>query len=54
MQAGGSYGAFVAAHFASRDPDRTLGAVPVDGADPYDWLDEAMEQRIRKLFRRMG
>ena len=26
----------------------------VDGAYPYDWLDEAMEQRIRKLFRRMG
>ena len=23
-------------------------------AYPYDWLDEAMEQRIRKLFRRMG
>ncbi len=23
-------------------------------AYPYDWLDEAMEQRIRKLFRRLG
>jgi hypothetical protein len=31
-----------------------VGAVLVDGAYPYDWLDEAMEQRIRKLFRRMG
>lgn len=31
-----------------------LTAVLVDGAEPYDWLDEAMEQRIRKLFRRMG
>jgi hypothetical protein len=31
-----------------------LGVVLVDGAYPYDWLDEAMEQRIRKLFRRMG
>ncbi|WP_331744999.1 alpha/beta hydrolase (plasmid) [Streptomyces sp. NBC_01136] len=51
---GWSYGAFVAAHWASRNPDRTLGAVLVDGAYPYDWLDEAMEQRIRKLFRRMG
>jgi pimeloyl-ACP methyl ester carboxylesterase len=51
---GWSYGAFVAAHWASRNPDRTVGAVLVDGAYPYDWLDEAMEQRIRKLFRRMG
>ncbi|GAA2760118.1 alpha/beta fold hydrolase [Actinopolymorpha rutila] len=51
---GWSYGAVVAAHWAGRNPDRTLGAVLVDGAFPYDWLDEAMEQRIRKLFRRMG
>ncbi|GAB3804606.1 alpha/beta fold hydrolase [Micromonospora zhanjiangensis] len=51
---GWSYGAVVAAHWASRNPDRALGAVLVDGAFPYDWLDEAMEQRIRKLFRRMG
>ena len=51
---GWSYGAVVAAHWASRNPDRTLGAVLVDGAYPYDWLDEAMEQRIRKLFRRMS
>jgi pimeloyl-ACP methyl ester carboxylesterase len=52
--AGWSYGALVAAHWASRHPDRTVGAVLVDGAYPYDWLDEAMEQRIRKLYRRMG
>jgi pimeloyl-ACP methyl ester carboxylesterase len=51
---GWSYGAFVAAHWASRNPDRTVGAVMVDGAQPYNWLDEAMEQRIRKLFRRMS
>ncbi|WP_431953403.1 alpha/beta fold hydrolase [Actinacidiphila sp. bgisy167] len=51
---GWSYGAFVAAHWASRYPDRTLGAVMVDGAQPYDWLDEAMEQRIRKTFRRLN
>jgi pimeloyl-ACP methyl ester carboxylesterase len=51
---GWSYGAFVAAHWASRNPDRTLGAVLVEGAQPYDWLDEAMEQRIRKTFRRMS
>ena len=51
---GWSYGAFVAAHWASRNPDRALGAVLVDGAYPYDWLDEAMEQRIRKQFRRLG
>ena len=51
---GWSYGAFVAAHWAGRNPGRTVGAVLVDGAFPYDWLDEAMEKRIRKLFRRLG
>ncbi|MFI6758551.1 alpha/beta fold hydrolase [Micromonospora sp. NPDC050417] len=51
---GWSYGAVVGAHWASRNPERAMGAVLVDGAFPYDWLDEAMEQRIRKLFRRMG
>jgi pimeloyl-ACP methyl ester carboxylesterase len=51
---GWSYGAVVAAHWASRNPDRTWGAVLVDGAFPHDWLDEAMEQRIRKLFKRIG
>ncbi|HYN95305.1 MAG TPA: alpha/beta fold hydrolase [Pilimelia sp.] len=51
---GWSYGAVVAAHWASRNPDRTVGAVLVDGAFPYDWLDEAMEQRFRKLYRRLG
>ncbi|GHJ16417.1 alpha/beta fold hydrolase [Micromonospora sp. AKA38] len=51
---GWSYGAVVGAHWAERNPDRAIGAVLVDGAFPYDWLDEAMEQRIRKLFRRLG
>jgi pimeloyl-ACP methyl ester carboxylesterase len=51
---GWSYGAFVAAHWASRNPDRTVGAVLVEGAQPYDWLDEAMEQRIRKTFKRLN
>ncbi|MFD2764443.1 alpha/beta fold hydrolase [Micromonospora eburnea] len=51
---GWSYGAVVGAHWVGRNPDRALGAVLVDGAFPHDWLDEAMEQRIRKLFRRMG
>ncbi|MGY4923265.1 alpha/beta fold hydrolase [Streptomyces sp. 900105755] len=51
---GWSYGAVVAAHWAGRNPERALGAVLVDGAFPYDWLDEAMEVRIRQLFRRLG
>ena len=51
---GWSYGAFVGAHWASRNPDRALGAVLVDGAQPYDWLTDEMEQRIRKMFRRMN
>lgn len=50
---GWSYGAFVAAHWASTNPERALGAVLVEGAEPYDWLDDAMEARIRTLFRRM-
>ncbi|MEU7634225.1 hypothetical protein AB0C34_30350 [Nocardia sp. NPDC049220] len=37
-------GAVVAAHWASRNPDRAVGAILVDGAFPYDWLDEAMER----------
>ncbi|PWK66076.1 alpha/beta hydrolase family protein [Streptomyces sp. CG 926] len=51
---GWSYGAFVGAHWASRNPDRALGAVLVDGAQPYDWLSEEMEQGIRRFFRRMA
>lgn len=51
---GWSYGAVVGAHWASRNPGRALGAVLVDGAFPHDWLDEAMAQRIRKMFRRMN
>ncbi|WP_329112948.1 alpha/beta fold hydrolase [Streptomyces sp. NBC_01465] len=51
---GWSYGSFVGAHWVGRNPERALGAVLVDGAQPNDWLDEAMEQRIRKQFKRMG
>lgn len=51
---GWSYGAVVAAHWAARNPERTIGAVLVDGAFPYDWMDDAMEQRIRKLFKRLN
>jgi pimeloyl-ACP methyl ester carboxylesterase len=51
---GWSYGAVVAAHWAARNPGRTIGVVLVDGAFPYDWLDDAMEQRIRRMFRRMN
>ncbi|MET0842680.1 MAG: alpha/beta hydrolase [Mycetocola sp.] len=50
---GWSYGAFVAAHWASRNPNRAIGAVLVDGAQPHDWLTDDMEQGIRKLFRRL-
>ncbi|MGW0477347.1 alpha/beta fold hydrolase [Streptomyces coeruleorubidus] len=54
LMVGWSYGAVVGAHWAERNPERAVGAVLVDGAFPYDWLDEAMERRIRKLFRRLG
>lgn len=51
---GWSYGAFIAAHWASRNPDRAIGAVLVDGAQPSDWLDEVTEDGTRKMFRRMS
>lgn len=51
---GWSYGAFVAAHWASRNPDRAVGAVMVDGAQPYDWFDESMVPGMRKLWRRLA
>lgn len=53
LVAGWSYGAFVAAHWAGGNPTRAVGAVLVDGAQPYNWLDDAMEARIRKLFKRL-
>jgi pimeloyl-ACP methyl ester carboxylesterase len=51
---GWSYGAFVGAHWASRNPDRCLGAVLVDGAQPYDWLTDELEQRMLRMFKRMS
>jgi pimeloyl-ACP methyl ester carboxylesterase len=51
---GWSYGAFVAAHWASRNPGRTVGAVLVDGAQPYDWIDEIDIEKMRRLWRRLS
>lgn len=52
---GWSYGAFIGAHWVSRNPDRAIGAVLVDGAQPSDWMGgEITEEGIRKLFRRMS
>jgi pimeloyl-ACP methyl ester carboxylesterase len=51
---GWSYGAFVAAHWTSRNPDRTVGAVLVDGAQPYDWIDEIDIEKMRRLWRRLS
>ncbi|GAB2714440.1 alpha/beta fold hydrolase [Nocardia thraciensis] len=51
---GWSYGAFVAAHWASRNPDRTVGAVLVDGAQPHDWIDEIDIEGMRKMWRRLS
>ncbi|GAA2211250.1 hypothetical protein GCM10009850_067090 [Nonomuraea monospora] len=47
---GWSYGAPVALHWASRNPDRVAGVVSVDGAYPYDF--SYAEERIRRLWRR--
>ncbi len=48
---GWSYGAFVGAHWASRNPDRAVGAVLIDGAQPSDWVDEVSKEGIRKTFK---
>lgn len=50
---GWSYGATLAMHWAHRNPERTLAVVAVDGAMPYDWVDDAARARLRALFRRM-
>ncbi len=51
---GWSYGAPVALHWASRNPDRVLGVVSVDGAYPCDFTDPVTVERIRRLWRRSG
>jgi pimeloyl-ACP methyl ester carboxylesterase len=48
---GWSYGATVAPHWASRNPDRALGVVSVDGAYPHDYPD-APPERVRRFWRR--
>lgn len=48
---GWSYGAAVAVHWTSRNPDRTLGVVPVDGAYPHDYPD-APPERVRQFWHR--
>ncbi|GII94163.1 alpha/beta fold hydrolase [Sinosporangium siamense] len=53
LAVGWSYGAFVAAHWASRNPDRAMGAVLVDGAQPHDWVKDGMEEGALKMFQRM-
>ncbi|MGW1738390.1 alpha/beta fold hydrolase [Nocardia sp. NPDC001965] len=49
---GWSSGAFVAAHWTSSNPDRAVGAVLVEGAQPHNWIDEIDIEGMRKLWRR--
>jgi pimeloyl-ACP methyl ester carboxylesterase len=49
---GWSYGALLGVVWASRNPDRTVGVVGVDGPFPCGWTDEASHEYIRKGFRR--
>ncbi len=53
---GWSYGAAIALHWGTRNPERIAGAVSVDGAYPYDAFasGELTEEYIRKLFRKLG
>ncbi|MBU3067110.1 alpha/beta hydrolase [Nocardia sp. NEAU-G5] len=57
---GWSYGAALAVHWATRNPDRIAGVVMVDGGYPWDYLAtvdngdrEAGKAEIRRLFRTM-
>lgn len=50
---GWSYGATLAMNWAQRNPHRARGVVAVDGAMPYDWIDDDARVRLRTLFRRM-
>lgn len=55
---GWSYGAALALHWSTRNPDRVAGVVMVDGGYPWDYLatvdggPEAGKEHIRKLFHR--
>jgi pimeloyl-ACP methyl ester carboxylesterase len=51
---GWSYGAFLATHWASRNPERCLGAILVDGAQPYNWMTEEMASGMRKFFKKLN
>ncbi|MGW1984927.1 alpha/beta fold hydrolase [Streptomyces collinus] len=57
---GWSYGAALALHWSTRNPDRLAGAVMVDGGYPWDYLAtveggrEAGKEQIRTLFKRFG
>jgi pimeloyl-ACP methyl ester carboxylesterase len=50
---GWSYGATLAIAWADRHPERVRGVVAVDGAMPYDWIDDAARERLRALFHRL-
>lgn len=50
---GWSYGATLAMHWAHQNPHRVRGVVAIDGAMPYDWIDDDARARLRALFRRM-
>ncbi|WP_051178169.1 alpha/beta fold hydrolase [Nocardia concava] len=57
---GWSYGAALALHWATRNPDRVTGVVMVDGGYPWDYLAtvdngdrEAGKAEIRRLFRKL-
>lgn len=54
LAVGWSYGAFAAAHWVGPNPDRAVGAVLVDGAQPCDWIDEVDIEGMRRLWRRIG
>jgi pimeloyl-ACP methyl ester carboxylesterase len=57
---GWSYGAALALHWATRNPDRVARVVMVDGGYPWDYLatveggPQAGQEEIRKTFRRFG
>jgi len=50
---GWSYGAILAVHWVSTNPDRVSGIVAIDSAVPYGLTGDIAKERIYKLFNRI-
>lgn len=51
---GWSHGATTAVRFAAENPDKAGGLVLIDGGYPVTTFDDALKQKVRTQFRRLG